>query len=228
MKVRAAVLALCLLPIAAPPAASARATATGCPTLPARPSREPQITLPPDLKNTSSTIAFEIDVGSDGRARGVQLARSSGDGAVDLSVRQTLQAAAYDPPQTGCVASSGGLFLSFGLPAPSPAPGQTAAGAATPAPPLPPLKLDTKCTPFVTAFLSPGSRDRKRTGTAIVAVELDAAGTRTAAPVLKKTTGSAVLDAEAVHIAQTAQYNFLSGSACTPQAFTYNLELTFQ
>jgi len=222
MKLRAVLLVLCLLPAAVPTGAFARAAANSCATTPARPSQEPRITLPPDPKITSSSIAFEIDVGSDGRVRGLQMDRSSGDGAVDLSVRQTLQAAAYDPPQTGCVAYSGGLFLSFGLPAPSPAPSPAPAAASTPP------KLDTNCTPFVTAFLTPAARDRKRTGTAIVAVELDAAGTRRASPVLKKSTGSAVLDAEAVRIAQTAQYNFLRGGACTPQAFTYNLELTFQ
>jgi TonB family protein len=78
------------------------------------------------------------------------------------------------------------------------------------------------------AFLTPDPRDRKRTGTAVVAVELDAAGTQTAAPALRKSTGSPALDAAALRIARGGQYGFLRGSRCTPQPFTYNLELTFQ
>lgn len=220
MKSRALVLATLLLAGAAPGRVVALAPSAACPTTPAKLVHPPQLTLPPDAKITAKAVAFEVDLGSDGHVRGLQMDESSGDGAVDLSVRQTLQDAAYEPPQTGCVAYSGGLLLTFGLPAPSPGPSPIAAPTQA--------KLDTNCTPYVTAFLTPAARDRKRTGTAIVAVELDAAGTRTAAPVLKKSTGSAVLDAEAIRIAQTGQYNFLRGSACRPQAFTYNLELTLQ
>jgi TonB family protein len=195
--------------------------ASGCPTTPAKLAETPKLELPADAKISSKEIAFEVDVGSDGRARGLQMDEGSGDGAVDLSVRQTLQAATYIPPQTGCVAYSGGLRLAFGLPAegtPPPAP----------APPATPARLNTNCTPYVLAFLRPAARDRKRTGTATVAVELDAAGTQTAAPVLKKSTGSPVLDQEAIRIARTGQYNFLAGSSCAPQPFTYLLELTFE
>jgi TonB family protein len=216
MRVCAVFLGLCLMSVAALPCGPAHAANGGCPTTPAKIAADPKITLPADAKISSKTIEFEIDVGSDGHVRGVQMDRSSGDGAVDLSVHQTLEAAAYDPAQTGCVTYSAGLRLAYRLPTDS-------------APePTPPAKLNTHCTPYVTAFLSPGVRDRKRTGTAIVAVELDAAGTQTAAPALRKSTGSPVLDAEALRIARTGQYEFLPGSSCTPQAFTDLLELTFE
>jgi TonB family protein len=208
-------LALCVGLGAGPHAVAARAM-NGCATSAAKLAQTPKFELPPDAKITSKELAFEIDIGSDGHARGLQLDRSSGDGAVDLSVRQTLTAASYLPPQTGCVAFSGGLRLSYALPADAAAP------------PTPPAKLDQKCTPYVLAFLMPSPRDRKRTGTATVAVELDAAGTQTAPPVLRASTGSPVLDAEALRIARTGQYNFLRGGPCAPQPFTYLLELTFQ
>jgi TonB family protein len=192
------------------------ATAGGCVTSAAKLTQPPKVTLSPDAKITAKTVAFEIDVGSDGRVRGLQLDQSSGDGAVDLSFRQALQAATYEPPQTGCVAYSGGLYLSYELPA-----------QGTPHP-APPARLNPHCTPYVLAFLTPAARDRKRTGTATVAVELDAAGTRTAEPALRQSTGSAALDREALRIARTGQYNFLRLSSCTPQPFTHNLELTFQ
>jgi len=214
MKYRALALTLCLVAAGTPAAAQTRA-AGGCSTTAAKLAQLPTLTLPPDAKITSKTIAFEINLGSDGRVRALQMDQSSGDPAVDLSLRQTLQAASYDPPQTGCVAYSGGLRLSYELPAPN---------ATQPTPGA----LNPTCTPFVLAFLSPGLRDRKRTGTAIVAVELDAAGTQTAAPALRKGTGSPALDQEALRIARSGQYNFLRGSSCGPQPFTYNLELTFQ
>jgi TonB family protein len=213
MRYRAIALSLCLLGAGTPAAAQTHASG-GCPTTAAKLAQPPTLTLPPDAKITSKTIAFEVDIGSDGRVRGLQVDQSSGDAAVDLSVRQTLQAATYDPPQTGCAAYSGGLRLAYELPA---------AGATAPTPGA----LKANCTPFVLAFLSPGPRDRKRTGTAIVAVELDAAGTQTAAPALRTRTGSPALDQEALRIARTGQYNFLRGSSCAPQSFTYNLELTF-
>lgn len=197
---------------------------SGCPSTPARPAQEPKLELPPDAKPTSKEIAFEVDIGSDGRVRALQMDESSGDGAIDLSLRQTLQTLRYDPPQSGCVAYSGGLRLVYGLPAPDPA--QPGASPSATAPTG--AKINAGCTPYVLAFLSPGKRERKRTGTAVVAVELDAAGTRTAEPVLKQGTGSAVLDEVALRIARTGQYNFLRGTPCMPQPFTYNLELTFQ
>jgi TonB family protein len=210
------------MPLGFPLAARAAAD-SGCPSTPARPAQEPKLELPPDAKPTSKEIGFEVDVGSDGRVRDLQMDEGSGDGAIDLSLKQTLQALRYDPPQTGCVAYSGGIRLVYGLPAPdspqaAPSSPQTA----------PPTKLSPTCTPYVLAFLTPEKRDRKRTGTAVVAVELDAAGTRTAPPVLKQSTGSPVLDAEALRLARTGQYNFLAGGPCAPQPFTYNLELTFQ
>jgi TonB family protein len=214
MRSRAIALTLCLLAAATPAAARAQ-PAGGCATTAAKLAQPPTLTLPPNAKITSKTIAFEVDIGSDGRVRALQMDQSSGDAAVDLSVRQTLQAASYDPPQTGCVAYSGGLRLAYELPA---------ANATQPAP----ATLNPNCTPYVLAFLGPGARDRKHTATAIVAVELDAAGTQTAGPALRKRTGSTVLDQEALRIARTGQYNFLRGSSCTPQPFTYNLELTFQ
>lgn len=213
MRIHALVLALCLVPVGAPTAAHA---ASGCPTTAATLAETPKIQLPPDAKISSKVIAFEIDIGSDGRVRGMQMDQGSGDGAVDLSVRQTLQAATYLPPQTGCIVYSGGLRLSYELPA-----------DATPAPALAATR-NTNCTPYVLAFLAPAARDRKRTGSATVAVELDAAGTQTAAPVLKKGTGSPVLDQEAIRLARTGQYNFVQGSSCAPQPFTYLLELTFE
>jgi len=215
VRLRAIFLALCLMPVGTPTSALARA-GNACPTTPAKLARQPQITLPPDPKISSKEIAFEVDLGSDGHVRGLQMDQGSGDGAVDLSVKQTLETASYDPPQTGCVAYSGGLRVGFTLPTDN----------ATPAPP--PAALNATCTPYVLAFLTPVARDRKRTGTAVVAVQLDAAATRTAEPVLKKSTDSPVLDQEALRIARTGQYNFLQGSACAPQPFTYNLELTFQ
>jgi TonB family protein len=214
MKIGAAVFAACLLAGGGTVVQGAQAAST-CATTAAKLAQPARIELPADAKITSKTIAFEADVGSDGRVRGLQMDQSSGDGAVDLSVRQTLQAAAYDPPQTGCVAYSGGLRLTFDLPAPNAVPS------------TPPAKLDTNCTPFVLAFLAPVARDRKRTGTAVVAVELDAAGTQTGAPALRKSTSSTALDAEAMRIARTGQYNFLRAGPCAPQPFTYLLELTF-
>ncbi len=215
MRVWAIVFICCLVPPALP--ARAQAATSACPSTPARPAETPKLTLPPETKISSKAIAFEIDVASDGHVRGLQMVQSSGDGAVDLLVRQTLQSASYEPPQAGCVAYSGGLRLSYELPLDA---------AATP--PAAPAKLNTNCTPFVTAFLTPIARDRKRTGTALVAIELDAAGTRTAEPALRKSTGSPVLDAEALRLARTGQYNFLRDSSCAPQPFSYLLELTFQ
>lgn len=216
MRLRAILLASLLIP--APMSAAQPARAAGdCPSSAAKPSQPPKLEIPQDAKITSKETAYEVDIGSDGRVRGLQMDESSGDGAVDLSIKQTLQAAAYDPPQTGCVAHSGGLRMAFGLPAPDSAP-----------PPTPPAKLNANCTPFVSAFIMPSARDRKRTGTATVAVELDAAGSETAAPVLQKSTGSPVLDQEALRIAKAAQFNFLRDGPCTPQPFTYALELTFQ
>jgi TonB family protein len=142
--------------------------------------------------------------------------QGSGDGAVDLSVRQTLQSATYAPPQTGCVVYSGGLRVAFELPA-----------EGTPTPARPPA-FNSNCVPYVLAFLTPVARDRKRNGTATVGVELDAAGTQTALPALKKSTGSPVLDQEAIRLAHTGQYNFIRGSSCAPAPFTYLLEMTFE
>jgi TonB family protein len=214
MKVRAILFALYL---AAGTAVSLPAQAASpCPTTPAKLAETPKLELPPDAKISSKEIAFEVDLGSDGRVRGLQMDQGSGDGAVDLSIRQTLQAATYQPPQTGCIAYSGGLYLAFALPA------EGTPTTPTPAPP------NTNCTPYVLAFLMPVARDRKRTGSATVAVELDAAGTQTAAPVLKKSTGSPVLDQEAIRLARTGQFNFVPGSSCAPQPFTYLLEITFE
>jgi TonB family protein len=217
MRYRAIALMLCLLPAGVPTAALARAGgAAACPTTPAKLAEPPKLSIPPDAKITSNEIAFEVDVGSDGRVRALQMDASSGDGALDLSARQTLQAASYTPAQTGCIAYSSGLRFGVQLPV---------EGSPHPAKPI---VLNTNCTPYVLAFLTPAGRDRKHTGTAVVAVELDAAGTRTAEPALRKSSGSAGLDGEALHVARSAQYNFLRGSSCAPQPFTYNLEVTFQ
>jgi TonB family protein len=217
MRYRALALTLALLSAAAPAPARSAAGGGSCVTSAAKPAQPPRFSLPPDAKITSKEMVFEVDVGSDGRARALQMDESSGDGAVDLSARQSLQAAAYDPPQTGCIAYSGGLRLAFQLPAQE-------SGHPSPSP----AALNPNCTPYILAFLTPAARDRKRTGTAVVAVELDAAGAQTAAPALRKGTGSPVLDQEALRIAHTGLYNFVRGSACAPQPFTYNLELTFQ
>jgi len=216
MKYRAFALTLCLLSTLCPAPAGARASGAGCPTTPARLAVPPKLSLPADLKITSKEMAFEVDIGSDGHVRGLQMDESSGDNAVDLGARQTLQAATFEPPQTGCVVYSGALRLTYDLPVE----GSTHLGA--------PVGVDANCTPYVLAFLSPAPRDRKRTGTAVVAVALDAAAEQTAAPELRKSTGSPVLDQEALRIARTGMYSFLRGSTCAPQPFTYNLELTFQ
>jgi len=216
MKYRALALTSVLLSALVPVAAHAHASGGGCATTAAKLAAPLQLSLPPEAKITSKQLAVEVDIGSDGRVRALQIDQSSGDPAVDLNARQALQGASYDPPQAGCVVYSGGLHLIYELPAPA------AAQAPTPA------ALDPHCTPYVLAFLTPDPRDRKRTGTAVVAVELDAAGTQTAAPALRKSTGSPALDAAALRIARGGQYGFLRGSRCTPQPFTYNLELTFQ
>lgn len=217
MKLSAIFLMLCLMPVGTPSAAFARATdISGCPTSPAKFAQTPKLTLPEDAKPTSKFIAFEVDIGSDGRVRGLQLDHASGDGAIDLGLRQQLQAATYQPPETGCVVYSGGLYISYSL---------SADGSA--APPQPTALVST-CTPFVSAFLTPVARDRKKTGTAFVTVDLDASGTRSGPPVLRKSTGSPVLDQEALRIAATGHYSFLRQSSCTPQALGYPLELTFQ
>jgi TonB family protein len=208
--------AVSLMPLGSALPAPARAEMPGCPSSAAKFAKEPQIVLPADAKVTSPEVDFEVDIGSDGRVRGLQLDRSSGDANADLEFRQQLQAASYLPPQSGCVASSGALYLRY--------PQQLPPGAS----PAPLPKLNPRCTPFVTSFLSPHARDRKHTGTAIVAVELDAAATQTAAPVLRSSTGSPALDKEALRIARDGQYQFEQLSSCTPQPFTYLLELTFQ
>jgi TonB family protein len=207
MNAWAVFLALCLVPVGVP----LMARAASCPSTPAKPAEQPRIELPQETKITSKVIEFEADIGSDGRVRGLRLEHSSGDGAVDLSTQQTLQ-----PAQTGCVAFSSTIALDFSLP------GDNLAE------PTPPAKLDPTCTPYIVSFITPNPRDRKRTGTATIAVELDAAGTERAAPVLRQSTGSPVLDAEALRIAKTGQYDFFRPSSCTPQPFTYELELTFQ
>jgi TonB family protein len=216
MKYRAFALTLCLLSALCPAPAGARAGGDSCPTTPTRLTAPPKLSLPADLKITSKEMAFEVDIGSDGRVRGLQMDESSGDNAVDLGARQTLQSATFEPPQSGCVAYSGALRLTYDLPVE----GSTQMGPA--------VGLNTTCTPYVLAFLSPAVRDRKRTGTAVVAVSLDAAAEQTAAPELRKSTGSPVLDQEALRIARTGMYSFMHGSTCAPQPFTYNLELTFQ
>lgn len=216
MKLLAAALAGCLAAAGVPPFAAARATASTCATSAARVADAPKLSLPEDAKVTSKTIAFEIDIGSDGHVRGLQLVQSSGDAKVDLEFRQALAAAAYEPPQTGCVAYSGGLRLAYSL------------SPDGPSAPTQPAQLSPTCTPYISAFLTPSTRDRKRTGSAVVAVDLDASGTRGGAPALRKSTGSSVLDAEALRIATTGHYSFLRLSPCTPQAFTYLLDLTFQ
>jgi TonB family protein len=232
MNVRPLVLVLCLLPLSFPPVALAASDA--CPTSPPRIAEPPKLELPADSKISSKEIAFEIDLGSDGRVRALHLDESSGDGAVDMLVQQTLQAAKFDPPQSGCVAYSGGMRIAFGLPSPEPTT-PPLPGASVPPTPLPPkptalpgTKLDATCTPYVHAFLTPVARDRKRTGSATIAVQLDAAGTQIAAPVLQKSTGSPVLDQEALRIARTGQYGFELGSSCMPKAITYELELRFE
>jgi len=233
MNVRALVLglalALTLLQMCVP--RSARAASGTCPTSAARLAEQPQITLPADAKITAKEIAFAIDVGSDGRVRALQLDKSSGDGAVDMLTQQTLEAAKYEPAQTGCVALSSGMYIAFALPTPEPTPPPADVATATPKPtpvPQPTARnLNANCTPYIHSFITPVARDRKRTGSATVAVELDAAGTRTAEPVLKKSTGSPVLDQEALRIARTGQYGFELGTSCKPQAETYLLELTF-
>jgi TonB family protein len=223
MRICGFLFALCVMPLALP--AIADAAGNACPTTPAKIAAPPNITLPADSKITAKEIAFEIDLGSDGHVRALQLDQSSGDGAVDLLVQQTLQDATYVPPQTGCVAHSGGLRLAFGLPAPPDTP--QAPTSPTPAPKPTALKLNTNCTPYVIVFITPVARDRKRTGSATLAIELDAAGTAIAPPTLKKSTGSPVLDQEAIRIARTGQYNFVPGSTCAPQPVTYSLDLTF-
>jgi TonB family protein len=218
MKYRAFALTLCLLSTLSPAPARAGAGGDNCSTVPARLVGPPKLSLPADAKITSKEMAFEIDIGSDGRVRGLQLDESSGDNAVDSGARQSLQAARFEPPQTGCVAYSGALLLTYDLPVE----GSTHLG--------PPVGLNTNCTPYVLAFLSPAARERKRTGTAVVAVTLDttAGQTAAAAPELRKSTGSPVLDQEALRIARTGLYNFLHGSTCATRPLTYDLELTFQ
>jgi TonB family protein len=217
MRYRAFALTLCLLAaLVCLPARTHAASADSCPTTPTQLPAPPKLSLPADLKITSKEMAFEVDVGSDGRARGLQMDESSGDNAVDAGARQTLQAATFEPPQTGCVSYSGALRLTYDLPVEGPA---RLAGS---------TGLNASCTPYVLAFLSPAPRERKRTGTALVAVALDAAAEQTAPPELRKSTGSPVLDQEALRIARTGMYSFLRGSTCTPQALTYDLELTFR
>jgi TonB family protein len=217
MKLFVLLLALCLTSVGGPVAADARATGdAACATSAAKIVDTPRITVPEGAKVAGKRVAFEVDIGSDGRVRGLQMDQSSGDASIDLSLRQSLQAAAYQPPQTGCVAYSGGLYLGYSLSADAPAT-------------LPePSRLVSTCTPYIQAFLTPNARDRRHTGTAIVAVELDAAATPTAAPALRKSSGSPDLDREAVRIAANGHYRFLFGSSCTPQAFTYLLEMTFE
>ncbi len=209
-------LAACLMPVGMTLRAGAQAN-SACPATPAKILGDPRLILPDDAKITATRLGFEIDVGSDGRVRGIHTIASSGDANVDLTARQLLQAASYQPAQTGCVAYSGGLIQNYHL----------SAGAADRPVPLP-AALDRTCTPFITAFLTPHARDRKRTGTAIVAVGLDAAATLQTSPVLRKSAGSASLDNEALRMAAAGHYRFLQGSACTPQAFTESLEITFQ
>ncbi len=226
MRIYGFLLVLCVMPLAAP--TIAEAATTSCPTTAAKIAAPPQLTLPADSKNTSKEIAFEIDLSSDGHVRALQMDESSGDGAIDLLVQQTLQDAKYDAPQNGCVAHSGALRIAFGLPDPPSASASAAAPTSpTPAPQPTPTKLNTNCTPYVIALITPVARDRKRTGNATITIDLDAAGTAIAPPTLKKSTGSPVLDQEALRMARTGQYDFLKGSSCAPQPTTYTLDLTF-
>lgn len=196
---------------------------TGCASKSAAIVTAPHFTLPEGTILTKPFIAFDLDVGSDGRVRDVHSIVGTGDKVIDALLRSALQAATYVPAQTGCVAVSSVLrFVTSTHDQPSPAPEPTPIVL-----PRPTLLTDA-CVPLVDTFIFPVKRDRAKTGTAIVAVPIDAAGAIDGQPKIEKRTGSATLDVEALRIATTGKYRFMDHDACRPQPITYYLELRFE
>lgn len=174
--------------------------------------------LPRDAKHTSDDTAFDVELGSDNRVRDVRVVQSSGDKVTDALIRATIERSKYHTSATGCVATSNVVRVGYRL---------TDKPAPQPTPPGPPPPESPSCTPLVVPFISPGRRDPSKRGTAIVAIPLDAAASRQGEPKLTKGTGSPALDAEALQIASTAQFRFMDSEGCSPQPFSYFLELTF-
>jgi hypothetical protein len=174
--------------------------------------------LPPDAKHTHDDATFDVDLGSDNRVRDVRVVESSGDKVTDALIRATIERSNYRTTTNGCVATSNVVRVGYRL---------TDKPAPQPTPPGPPPPDNPSCTPLVVPFISPGRRDPSKHGTAIVAIPLDAAASRQGEPRLTQRTGSAALDEEALRIASSAQFRFMDSEGCSPQPFSYFLELTF-
>jgi len=200
------------------PARAQNAQDPRCASVRAAEANSAPLELPPDAKHTSDDAVFDVDLGSDNRVRDVRVVQSSGDKVTDALIRATIERSTYRTSSTGCVATSNVVRAGYRL---------TDKPAPAPTPPGPPAPQSPSCTPLVVPFISPGRRDPSKRGTAIVAVPLDAAASRQGEPRLTKRTGNAALDEEALRIASSAQYQFMDREACSPQPFSYFLELTF-
>jgi hypothetical protein len=174
--------------------------------------------LPKDAVIKNTEAFFDVELGSDNRLRDLRRVESSGNDITDALIVAAIQKSTFKTARVGCVAMSTVIHVGYTL---------TDGPTPQPTPPGAPQPGTTGCTPLVTPFITPIRRDITKRGSAMVAVPLDAAATRQGEPTLTKSSGSAVLDQEALRIAHDAQFQFGDREGCAPQPFTYQLELTF-
>jgi TonB family protein len=174
--------------------------------------------LPRDAVIKNTEAFFDVELGSDGRLRDLRKVESSGNDITDALIIAAIQKSTFKTTRIGCVATSDVIHVGYTL---------TEGPTPQPTPLGPPQPGTTACTPLVTPFITPIRRDVTKRGSAMVAVPLDAAATRQGDPTLTKSSGSAILDQEALRIASTAQFQFEDREGCAAQSFTYQLELTF-
>jgi TonB family protein len=174
--------------------------------------------LPKDAVIKNTQAFFDVEVGSDNRLRDLRKVESSGNDITDALIVAAIQKSTFKTVRIGCVSTSSVIHVGYNL-TDGPTPQPTPFG--------PPQPGTTGCTPLVTPFVTPIRRDITKRGTAMVAVPLDAAATRRGEPTLTKSSGSPILDQEALRLSREAQYEFEEREGCASQPFTYQLELTF-
>lgn len=215
--------ALLLAGIVGAPARAQSERTTGCASHPATVITQPHFSLPEGTTFAQPYIAFDLDIGSDGRMRDIHPIVGSGNTVTDALLRAAFASAKYAAAESGCAAVSSVLrYLTNTRPEASPAPQPTPLELPRPA------RLTDGCAPLVDTFIFPVKRDRSKTGAATIAVPIDASGTIAGTAHIEKSTGSTTLDTEALRIASTGKYRFMDHDTCRPQPITYFLELRFQ
>jgi TonB family protein len=94
-----------------------------CATQSPRVAKAAPFTLPESDALLNTDVVFTIDIGSDGRVRGVEMLKGSGDATADAAARDAVMKSTYRPAETKCVAYSNAFTESFRIgPEASPSP----------------------------------------------------------------------------------------------------------